>query len=180
MHFKAAKQIFLLSCCLAFMCSCGTDRMLMSAYKKSPIYDSIAPVLDLNHTYKNKIPGKAITLLPELLYASHLPLKYPYMHDSAGITLNYDGNNRLNIHYASADTVADFSLKVKNKGNYLVLKSHLVVVPIPLLSFYDEQKQILFTVKHGQLVSIFYWKRIVWVLVFFNNKYTGCHHFSRF
>ena len=118
MYFKAVWHIIFLSGFVMAICSCGTDRKLLNAYRKSPIFEGIANHIDLNHTYKNTTSGNALCLLPELHYSYCQPWNYPYMRDSAAVALNYDGDRKLHIRFLSADTYADYTLSVKNKGDF--------------------------------------------------------------
>src|SRR5579872_282994 len=128
MHCKAlCHTIFLfLFTVLAF--GCGTDQKLLNAYRKSRVFDGIADTLDLNHTYQNISPPKSIALMPELIFNYDQSWRGRHIHDSAGIILKYDNAKRLSVHFASVDTVFDYSFKVKNKGNYLILKRSVIMV----------------------------------------------------
>ncbi len=92
--------------------------------------------------------------------------------DSLPVTLHYDGNKKLSVLIGdSLQPTKEFSLKVKNRGNYLSVKQKLLFTPIPFLLFiYKNRKALIYTQENGNLAIINGRKEVFWIFIAAGNK----------
>lgn len=67
--------------------------------------------------------------------------------------IEYDGYKSLHVEILDSNKVVDkFTLKVKNKGDYLSVRRRIFLVPIPFLFFaYFNRKAIIYNDSMGNL-----------------------------
>lgn len=92
--------------------------------------------------------------------------------DSLPVNLRYDGNKKLHVLIGdSLNPTKEFSLKVKNRGNYLSVKQKLFFIPIPFLFFaYKTRKALIYSHENGHLTIINGRKEALWILVAAGDK----------
>lgn len=158
---KKALYSFLLVICFT---SCISEKELLSKYdtKKMFLNESI------NAIYDNKnVIEKYYNNLPDLLSVLYKPKLKEAINrelDSLKTKIEYDERNQLTISYVDTnETKKKFTLKVKNKGNYLSVRRKLLLIPIPFVFFiYRNYKALIFNDQEGNLhiingKSIFGW-----------------------
>ena len=127
-----------------------------------------------DYTNKN-ITNEALSNLPDLLRKfneSKLIEKSNRIVDTLTTSIKYDGKKQLTISFTDTNKIEHvFSLKVKNKGNYLSVKRKLKLIPIPILFFvYKNNKGIIFNDSVGNLHFITGECQFIWIFIIGGSK----------
>jgi hypothetical protein len=94
--------------------------------------------------------------------------------DSLFTKIKYDGNKTLNITFTDKKSITTcFTIKVKNKGNYLSIKRKTFLIPIPFLFFiHKSRKAIIFNDINGDLHIVNGETQTIWILMAAGNSFT--------
>jgi hypothetical protein len=159
--------LFLFASALISLSSCVTEGQLLKTYRKSPVYNGFNRHQAVNGVYANLDTSGANSLLRDLwsAYSRKGYSRTTHALDSALIVLHYDGDRLLTVDVRSRDTTfRSFTLKVKNKGQFLSVKHRLFLIPIPFCYFQSDNKELLFIDEAGRLISVHGFDGGGWVL----------------
>lgn len=163
-------RLLFIAISLLVLTSCVSGKKLLE-YSNSDNLKS----LDLNHTYGNpadsmieySLAEKLIRLNRITVFEKRIP-----EYKNLDTKLEYDGNKTLKISLFDSVSIKEaFTLKVKNKGNYLSIKRKCLFIPIPLFFFvYKNRKALLFNDNNGSLTLLQGDSQFIWVFIANGNQ----------
>ena len=97
----------------------------------------------------------------------------PEVSNNAVIKLSLIDNKVLKVTaFEEEQMIGSFEIPVRKRSKYLILKSKIKTIPIPLFFSMNEDKAILATLKNGALGYYHYTDETLWIL-FFGASNTG-------
>ncbi len=161
---KTQIKLFIL---IISLISCVNEKELLTKLDASNIKEKV----EIDTTYSNEnLNTYTYQSLVQLLN-SHDKLKifndYKKLDDSLKVKLFFDGVNQLNVSYKdSSQNIISYTLKVKNKGNYLSLKRKVKLIPIPFIFFYYQNiKTIIYIDNENILHCTSGQNQFVWMIL---------------
>ncbi len=166
------KSVVFYFCVLFILSSCVSEKDLLLKVDKTQmnVNTDTTTFSNVNRFEKNRIN------LAEILLGYQKIRFYEDEHpelDSLSTTISYDGDKHLNVSIQNDTNVSgQFRIKVKNRGNYLLLKRKLFLIPIPFAFFIErDRRAILYYDSDRNLKIIHGENQFIWVFFGGGNEY---------
>jgi hypothetical protein len=161
------KPILIITLILFTLTSCVSEKELLTKID----FKNVKTNIEIKNDFLNKnINDNTYKDLIQILNYHNIPKifkNYDRYNDSSIVNIVFDGINNLNVSYKdTSNTLVNYNLKVKNKGNYLSLKRKFTFIPIPVLfTYYWNEKTIIYVDNQENLNLISGQSQFVWILI---------------